>query len=136
MSTVAKVSVSFVLVATLFVIIEGQSEPTYYFKNHPTGDLSQLNWWTWDSSVVRSIGSVVFTLSFSGAVFPAYNSLTPRSSSTLHDMNLLTVITGVILCFSMGLSGYLAFGDITSDNILNSFSSGSVVSSAFKILGY
>ena len=105
-----------------YVLACGRIERTYYFSNHASDDFSGLNLYSW-TGVVRSIGVVMFTLSYTGNVFPAYNAMSPRDSEAIRGCSIYTTISGIALCTAMGLGGYLAFCEETNDNVLNSFKS-------------
>ena len=76
------------------------------------------------SGVLSSLGSVVFAFSFSAALFPA---LRAGEAPLLESPNVAraslraTVLLGVLICFVIGLSGYLSYGSDTESDILLSF---------------
>ena len=119
-SIVARISIVLILSMVVYVIAYGQLERTFYFSNHSKDDLSELNLCSW-AGVIRSIGVIVFTFSYTGNVFPTYNAISPRDSGIIRDSSIYTTISGIILCIAMGIGGYLTFCGETNDNVLNSF---------------
>lgn len=117
---VSYASITLIFCSILYVIGFGPVEDTYYWKSHDFGDVKDINFWSGEglSSV---LGTIIFTLSFSTAIFPAYQSLEPRSLVAIRQVCAITIIVGGLLCTIMGLAGYLAFMDQVEDNIIYSF---------------
>lgn len=70
-----------------------------------------------------SLGSIIFALSVTYGNFHAFVS-TEKEFQTLSNWNVITgivVSSGSLICFSMGLIGYLSFGSDTNGNILDNF---------------
>lgn len=132
---VAQASILFVIVVLIFICISGPYQPTYYFNKHPFGDVTGLNWWSWNG-MIDSLGCIIFTLQFGISIFPAFESMSPRDTNLLNTVVLWTILAGILLCALMGIAGYLAFMGETNGNILFNFTSTEVWSFAnfFKVL--
>lgn len=90
------------------------------------------------SGVLSSLGSVVFAFSFSAALFPALRAgeaLLQESPHVARASLRVTVMLGVLVCFVIGLSGYLSYGSDTQSDILLSFEGllGIVLQAVFAI---
>ena len=73
---------------------------------------------------MRSLGSILFSLSCTPANFQAYLS-TEKSSQNSKSWARITgaaIIIGSIMCAAMGITGYLSFKDKTEGEILDNFS--------------
>ena len=77
------------------------------------------------SGVFSSLGSVVFAFSFAAALFPALRAgealLVESPHHVARESLRVTVMLGVLVCFVIGLSGYLSYGSNTQSDILLSF---------------
>lgn len=119
---VSQCSICLVMLAIIFVIGFGPLEDTYYWQTHDFGDVRDINFWDGEN-LSTVLGAIIFTLSFSTAIFPAYQSLDPRSLGTIREVCAYTILAGASLCTIMGLAGYLAFMETTEDNIIYNFTS-------------
>lgn len=120
LTIVSQCSIFLVLSAILFVIGFGPMEDTYYWKSHDFGDVKDIKFWEGEN-LSTVLGAIIFTLSFSTAIFPAYQSLEPRDLGSIREVCAYTIVAGGGLCTLMGLAGYLAFMDTTEDNIIYNF---------------
>ena len=75
------------------------------------------------TGMLHSLGNVVFSFSFSAALFPALRSANAQALSHESARGTLqaTTLLGGLLCFLIGLSGYLTFRSDTQSDILLSF---------------
>jgi len=87
-------------------------------------DHSSSNYKLFDlNGLLTSVGSIVFSMECCSANFQAFIS-TERKSRNMPTWRVVTgtaVFVGAIMCASMGLVGYLSFGDDTEGEILDNF---------------
>lgn len=108
-------SVLAIVLCLLLVVIGGPIEN----RNEVGNDITFINW----LGMLSSVGSIVFSLSCASANFQAYIS-TEEKSQNIRTWSWVTagaVLTGAIMCISMGMIGYLVFGNETNGEILNNF---------------
>ena len=72
---------------------------------------------------LKSIGSILFSLSCAIANFQAYTTTEPKSQNPTSWMMItgVAILVGSLMCAGMGISGYLAFRDDTEGEILDNF---------------
>jgi sodium-coupled neutral amino acid transporter 1 len=108
--TAIGMTVIFIIVNAFFTVVSGlaPSDAT---------TLSSL------SGSSATIGSVVFAFGYSTAVFHTFAaaSSTLQAPKTFVRVLQTTTICGVLLCFTIGLLGYVSFGSRIKSNILENF---------------
>ena len=67
------------------MIVFGPMEDTYYYKHHDFGDVKDLNMWSLEGTGTV-LGAIIFSLSFTVAIFPAYQSLEPREPQLITEV--------------------------------------------------
>lgn len=104
-----------VVVAVMFLVLIGG--PIDRVHGEP---VRILDW----HGTLRSLGSIIFTLSFSVANFQAFLT-TEKVHQNARSWNSITgivVLVGATMCLAMGLTGYLSFREETKGEILDNFS--------------
>lgn len=105
------------IVAVLMLVMIGG--PIKHVTDHKPNDYNLFS----ITGMLSSTGSIVFSLACASANFQAYIS-TERKARNLSTWRLVTgtaVGVGAIMCSTMGLVGYLSFGDATQGMILDNF---------------
>jgi amino acid permease len=105
----------FTIVTIIFLTLIGG--PLEYQPNK--GNIKYFN----INGFLSSFGSIIFALSCASANFQAYIS-TEKKSQNYNKWKYITgfaTFGGALMCFIMGLSGYLSFRNCTGNNILDNF---------------
>ena len=105
-------SIAAILAVMFLVIIAGP------IKQH-SGEIK-----TFDAiGTIKSLGSIIFSLSCASANFQAYTSTEEKSQTPQSWVKItgIAIFLGASMCASMGISGYLSFRQDTEGEILNNF---------------
>jgi len=109
-------SIGAIVAVLLLVVIAG---PIKHVTDHRSNDYNLFNL----NGMLSSTGSIVFSLACASANFQAFIS-TERKSRNMESWRYITgsaVFTGALMCVTMGVAGYLSFGDSTDGEILDNF---------------
>eukprot|EP01036_Dinobryon_divergens_P028613 gene28613-37589_t len=105
------------IVAVLMLVLIGG--PIKHTLNHTSDVYNAFS----ITGTLKSVGSIVFSLSCASANFQAFIS-TEHKSRNLDSWKYITgsaVLAGTLMCMVMGLVGYLSFGSDTQGMILDNF---------------
>lgn len=116
LTLVAYFSIMAISFAILLVIIKGPID-----SNSRVGGHDQLNLAD-GVGAMKTIGSVVFSITMTYAIFHAYIGLENRTPDRFMSVISSSLVFGTFLSFIVGFIGYLSFTEDTNVNILDNFS--------------
>jgi amino acid permease len=120
-----------VIAAVMFLVIIGGPIRHQDFPDDDSNENHQIKLGSFVGSI-KTIGDIVFALGYVTAAFHSYNAMEVKTVKNFSNVALYTTIIGAIMCFFMGLAGYLSFGANTQTNILMNFPG--VIGAVFKVL--
>lgn len=112
---IAYYSIAMALFATLLVCVEG---PYFYYDKYKNDDIK----WFSPMGGLRSVGSVIFALGFAPAVLHTYSTANRECRTHFTSIAFSTTIIGTLICYLVGVIGYLTFRSSTQADILQNFS--------------
>lgn len=113
------------ITATVFLVLIGGPIDSAPYSSE------SLNFGSFLGSI-ETLGAVVFAFGYSSAVFHSYIAMVPRTPEVFTNVLIATTTIGVIMCFLVGLAGYLSFRDSTDADILLNFTG--TVGTIFKTI--
>ena len=109
-------SIAAIVAVLLLVFIAG---PIKHSIDHGSTNYRTFNL----TGMLSSTGSIVFSMECCSANFQAFISTEKKSRNlkTWRSVTGVAVFAGAVMCASMGVVGYLSFGDKTDGEILDNF---------------
>lgn len=110
LTAVSYFSVFLMILVAFIICIDG----AIVGKSSEAGD---VQWYSFTGSL-SAMGNLVYSLGFSPAVLFTYNSMDKKYKKDMTHVVLWAVLGGTAICFSVGVTGYVLFGNATNSNII------------------
>ncbi|RYH14141.1 hypothetical protein EON65_34075 [archaeon] len=116
-----------VIVSIIFLVLIGGPVRAVYYTNDDDRHVKTGSF----IGCIQTVGDIVFALGYITAIFHAYDGMQDKNVPAFTHNVFVTQVAGVLMCFIIGLVGYLCFLDNTETNILENFTGD--VGAVFKI---
>lgn len=114
LTVVAYFSVAMMVMVALVLMIDGPIQ----YKYNGTWNVR----WVSFAGSTMALGTLIYSLGFAPAILFTYEALDTKHKSSISTIVFAAVIAGTLLCYIIGIAGYLLFQDTTSSNILDNLS--------------
>eukprot|EP01038_Epipyxis_sp_PR26KG_P009929 gene9929-13357_t len=123
LSVVSYISIMAISSCMVLIVFVGPA-----ISNNSSDSLTLVSFY----GLFNTIGSVVFALGYTTAIFHSYISMEPCDPEVFTLVAIKSTVVGSLMCFVTGLVGYLSFRDSTDSDILQNFTG--TIGVVFKLI--